>query len=286
MGALRKQHVTAVVKVGGTPDWQVAAYGALWVANDQRALVSRIDARTNKVVATVHVAQPCAGMAAAGGSLWIPDCSSNSVLKVDPASNRVVGRVRTGIASSESYIAAGAGSVWVVSDVDRVTRFDPRTGKVVARIAVPSGAGALAYGFGAVWMSDYADSLVVKIDASANKVAARYPVGNTPLFIAAGAGAVWTLDQGDGKVSRVDPQTGAVTLVPAESPGQGGCIATGVGGVWVTIPGAPVTRIDPATAQVTQQYRGVGGDCISVGYGSVWLSNNQLGNVWRIKAFS
>ena len=43
-----------------------------------------------------------------------------------------------------------------------------------------------------------------------------------------------------------------------------------------------VSRIDPSTNQVVQQFYGKGGDAIRVGLGSVWLSNLEAGNVWRL----
>jgi hypothetical protein len=51
----------------------------------------------------------------------------------------------------------------------------------------------------------------------------------------------------------------------------------------VTTPGTPVTSIDPRRDVVREQFTGVGGDCISTGFGSVWLSNHELGNVWRLR---
>jgi len=39
----------------------------------------------------------------------------------------------------------------------------------------------------------------------------------------------------------------------------------------------------PRRDVVREQFTGVGGDCISTGFGSVWLSNHELGNVWRLR---
>ena len=44
----------------------------------------------------------------------------------------------------------------------------------------------------------------------------------------------------------------------------------------------PLSRIDPSTNAVAQQFTGKGGDAVRVGLGSVWLSNLEAGNVWRI----
>ena len=92
------------------------------------------------------------------------------------------------------------------------------------------------------------------------------------------------MNQSDGSVSRIDPGSGnVVATIPAKVPGEGGCIATGLGSVWVTMPETPVLRIDPKSNKVIERWTGGGGDCISVGFGSIWLSNHAVGNVWRIK---
>ena len=52
--------------------------------------------------------------------------------------------------------------------------------------------------------------------------------------------------------------------------------------VWVTSFEFPLSRIDPSTNTVVQQFYGKGGDAVRVGLGSVWLSNLEAGTVWRI----
>jgi len=48
----------------------------------------------------------------------------------------------------------------------------------------------------------------------------------------------------------------------------------------------PFSKIDPRTNAIIEQCKGVGGDCIGAGLGSVWLSNHDLHNVWRIRPAS
>jgi YVTN family beta-propeller protein len=98
-----------------------------------------------------------------------------------------------------------------------------------------------------------------------------------------GEGAVWTLNQGDGSVSRIDPKTNKVAAkIDVGVPGEGGDIAAGEGSVWVTSFEFPISRIDPASNRVVQQFAGEGGDAIRTGLGSIWLSNLKQQNVWRI----
>src|SRR6185503_13507892 len=120
-------------------------------------------------------------------------------------------------------------------------------------------------------------------DPSTNLVVETIPVGKSPRFIAAGAGAVWTLNQGDGSVSRVDPKTNkVVATIEVGVPGNGGDISVGEGSVWVTSFEYPLSRIDPSTNTVVQQFHGKGGDAVRAAPGALWLSNLEAGNVWRI----
>ena len=84
-------------------------------------------------------------------------------------------------------------------------------------------------------------------------------------------------------MTRVDAKSNkVVATIEVGVPGGGGDIAVGEGSVWVTAFEFPITRIDPLTNKVVQQFAGPGGDAIRVGLGSVWLSNGEAGNVWRI----
>lgn len=64
--------------------------------------------------------------------------------------------------------------------------------------------------------------------------------------------------------------------------GEGGFVTYGLGAVWVSVQDTPLIKVDPAAFQVEERYSGVGGDCVSTAFGSVWLSNRELGNVWRL----
>jgi virginiamycin B lyase len=290
MAQLRSTRLQAVIPVGGAPDapdWQAEGFGAVWVANSAKNAVQRIDPATNRVTAVVPIgAQPCDGLATGFGSVWAVDCAG-ALVRIDPSAGRVVARISVTAESDEGLIATGEGGVWILSSLnashDALIRIDPATNKVGARVLVPVGSTAAAVGFGSVWVTTAAGSSVERVDPSTGKVAATIRVHAGPRFLATGEGAVWVLNQSDGSVSRIDPHTSRVTAtIPVNVPGEGGCIAAGEGGMWVTMAGTPVSRIDPGRNAVTEQFTGVGGDCISTGFHSIWLSNHELGNVWRL----
>jgi hydroxyacylglutathione hydrolase len=281
---LQTVHPVAKFSVPGFPDW-LAIDESVWVSNKPRNSISRIDPHTNRVLATITTGkEPCAGLTVAFGSVWVPNCGDQTISRFDAQTAKLLATLPVNIADTEGTIAAGEGSVWMPSDASGVlTRIDPNTDRVVARIPVPAGSFAAVVGEGAVWVTCTKRNLVSRVDPKAGKVIATIAVGPSPRFLAVGLGAVWTLNQGDGSVSRIDPATNQVTAtILVGVPGEGGDIDTGEGAVWVTAMGKPLSRIDPATNTVVKQFVGKGGDALRVGHGSLWLSNHEFEEVWRI----
>jgi peptide/nickel transport system substrate-binding protein len=61
---------------------------------------------------------------------------------------------RTISVGSAGAIDVGFGSIWVANRVDgTVSRIDPSSGRIVARIKVAERVGALAVGEGGVWVA-------------------------------------------------------------------------------------------------------------------------------------
>lgn len=271
-------------EVPGHPDW-LAVGDAVWVSNSPKNSVTRIDPQTNKVVEVIETGkQPCSGLAIGFGSLWVPNCGDRTLARVDLKTGKVTARIPTGIGDSEGGIAAGAGSIWLVTDKKgTLARFDPETNQVVAEIMVPAGSFAVAFGEKAVWVTCSAGESLVRIDPDTNLIVETITVGKGPRFLTVGGGYVWTLNQTLGNVSKVDPKTNkVVATIDVGVPGGGGEIAFGEGSLWVTAFEFPISRIDPSTDKVVQQFAGKGGDAIRAGLGSIWLSNLSAGNVWRI----
>jgi virginiamycin B lyase len=274
----------AKFSIPGSPDW-VAIGDSVWISNNPKNNISQLDAASNKVGAVIGVAKkPCSGLAIAFDSVWVPICSDGSVQRVDAKSQKIVASIPSGVANDEGGITAGAGSIWMPSDASGVlSRIDPTSNKVVSKISIPSGSFTAAFDAGSVWVTSTKNSLLTRVDAKTEKVLAKIPVGPAPRFLATGLGSVWTLNQGDGSVSRIDPASNQVSAtIEVGVPGAGGDIAVGEGAVWVTAFGKPLSKIDPGTNKVVTQYVGKGGDALRVGLGSLWLSNHEFHEVWRI----
>lgn len=270
--------------VAGHPDWLGVTDDAVWVASSNVNHVVRLDAKTNKPGVVITVQKPCSGLAVGFGSLWIPSCGSHNLVRADDHTGAVLATIPVGPADSEGGIALGAGSVWLVSSgASELDRVDAKSNTVVAKIELPKGSFNPVFAEGSIWVASNAGGTLVHVDPVTNKVVGSTPVGPMPRFLTVGEGSVWVLNQGDGTIARVDAKSGKLlATIAAGIPGLGGEIAYGGGSVWATVFGFPITRIDPKTNKVIQQWTGKGGDSIRFAHGSVWLTFLGGAKVWRL----
>lgn len=265
--------------IPGSPDW-IAVGQNVWVSNKPKGNVTKLDIETNSVAQVIGgLSKPCSGLAIGFGSLWVPTCGDQKLVRIDLGTGKVTNSIQTGIADSEGGIAVGAGSVWMLTDGrSTLARIDAQTNAVTAKIKLPSGCYTPDFGYGSVWVSCTKQNSLVRVDPASNKIIAQIRVGPSPRFLTVGEGAVWTLNQADGSITRVSPSTNEVEATIAVGiPGEGGDISAGEGSVWATSFGFPISRIDPKTNNVVQQFVGTGGDAIRAGAGFIWLSNYMLG---------
>ena len=282
--AMAELHPSAVFAVSGHPDWLAVTEDAVWVTSSSVNHVVRLDAVTNKPGAVVTVSKPCSGLVVAFKSLWIPSCGAHNLVRVDVQTGDIQATVAIGPADSEGGITAGAGSVWLVSSASsELDRIDPEANKVTARIQLPKGSFNPVFAGDSVWVASNDSDALIRVDPGTNSVISTTAIGPKPRFLTIGAGSIWVLNQGDGSISRVDATTGKViATIAAGIPGLGGEIAFGAGSVWATVFDYPITRIDPATNKVVQQWVGTGGDSIRYAHGSIWLTFLLGSKVWRL----
>ncbi len=277
-------HPDATFDVEGQPDWMVVTDDAVWVASSNVNHVVRLDPATNRPTRIVTISQPCSGLATGFGAIWVPSCGAHALVRVDAQTGKIAAQIPVAPADSEGGITVGDGSVWMATSKKGVlARIDPQTNKAIAEIRIPSGSYAPAFGDSGVWISSTEHNLLTHVDTRSNRVVTSIPIGPQPRFLTVGAGSVWTLNQGDGTISRVDMKTNRlVATIPAGIPGTGGEIAFGDGSIWATVFQIPISRIDPASNAVVQQWVGAGGDSIRVGHGSIWLTDFAHAKVWRL----
>jgi streptogramin lyase len=277
--------VAATISVGAVADWVAVTSQGVWVGSKKPNAVKMVDPGTGQVTGVDLPGDPCAGLAADADSLWVPLCGRVPQLaKVDLKSHALVHVFDVGPAGPEGGVAAGAGSVWLITDKHgSLVRIDPDSGAIRQTIHVPPGSFNPHFSDGRIWVTRAGGSGVTSVDATSGNVLGHFPTGPHPRFLTIGGGAVWTLNQGDGSLSRVDVdgRQAGVTL-PLHTPGPGGDITYIDGIVLTTMMKTPLTVIDAATSVVLCQWKGAGGDAIGVGYGAIWLTSYAGGTVSRI----
>jgi virginiamycin B lyase len=263
----------AKIPAPSKPDW---IFASDFIFSPGAGALNRIEIKTNKPAPEIgDLARPCGGMTAGFDSLWVPLCGDGSLAKLDAKSFKVSARIPTGAASVPGNVAASADSLWVLADEKTtLSRIDPTKNTIVAEIRLPAGCRSLLFGEAALWVACPAENKVLRINPATNLVEKRIEVSDTPVAIADGEGSIWAYCRKDGKVDRIDPKTNKVSKsVDVGLPGSDAEIAVGEGSVWVSSVGFPITRIDPKTETVAQQFYGEGGGVIALSKGAVWLAN-------------
>jgi ABC-type transport system substrate-binding protein/DNA-binding SARP family transcriptional activator/streptogramin lyase len=178
-------------------------------------------------------------------------------------------------------IAAGAGAVWVTDTAsDLVLRIDS-DGRSVDRIPVGHRPTGIAVGDGEVWVVNQLDRTVSEINPQALRQVGTIQVGTGAGAIAFGHGSIWVANATDYTLSRIDPNSGAVTTIPLA--GEPGGIAAGDRGIWVSSTSTgQLLLVDPDSNAVSQSISiGNGPQGVAVGGGSVWIANTPDGTVTR-----
>ncbi len=264
------------------PEWMFYSTEISVPAKDH---LDKIDTKTNKTGDPVAgIQKPCGGMVSAFGSLWVPACGDGSLVRIDPKTSKVIATIGSGTADVRGSIAASADSVWLLTDSKTtVSRIDPDQNAVVGEIRVPAGCEGLTFGESALWLACPNENKVLRINPESNLVDKVIDVSARPRALAVGGDAIWVLCEKEGKVDRIDPKTNKVEKsIALDVPGAKGAIAFGDGAVWVTMTGFPLTRIDPQSESVAQQFYGAGGGAILASPGAIWLSNLDSGTLLRI----
>jgi streptogramin lyase len=279
--------IQAKIHTGGDPDWLAVGFGSIWVSVPKNDEIVRIDPVTNSIQARIKVpGEPCYGIGIGKTHVWVLACKGQTLLRIRPWDNQVDRTSAVHIAPhGEGAIAVAQNSVWFVgnenghsAELVRVTSSTSKMAAVGADSAVVNAA------FGSIWVTSSGEGKVYRVDPQSLTVTAKITVPAGPRFTTAGGGSVWVLSQSEGLVSRIDPvQNKVVSTIKAGVPGAGGDIAYGGDRLWVAAAGTPLTRIDPQSNQVLEQYGNYkGADAVRFGFGSVWVSDHGKGDVWRI----
>jgi virginiamycin B lyase len=129
--------------------------GSVWISNPEVNVVQQIDPKALKVVHEIATGPRPRYMAVGAGSIWALAQVDGSITRYTPATKQTV-RIEAGLVGAGGDMTFGAGTVWARGAGDRLLiRLDPATNQVIAEYGPAAGAGAVAVGHGAVWISAY-----------------------------------------------------------------------------------------------------------------------------------
>ncbi len=196
------------IEVGGRPGPIVYGGGRVWVADEDGAGITAINARGGNRVYRRGIVPRAAPLrlAVGAGGLWASSASSGTVRRIDLSSVRADLPIAVGRGPAGVTVAQGL--VWVAnSRSGTVTRVDPSIQAVVGDpIDVGGRPGGIDSGTGLVWVANSLDGTVLRLDIdSGEKVGSPIGVGPDPGAVAVGGDAVWVANNGDGTVTRIEP---------------------------------------------------------------------------------
>ena len=219
------------------------------------------------------------------GTVWL-GADDATVARFGVAETRVTGTIRVGSGEERVRLAVGAGAVWVADpDAGTVSRIDPGTNTVTARLEVGTKPHSVIVAAGAVWVTIEEDGVVVRIDP-ATRAMTRIHVRGSPTFLAYGAGTLWVTDTAASNLVRIDTMSNTVVGdgQAGECPGR---IVADETTVWVedACESSTMFQIDPSTGKVLGT-AAVGEDTrgLALAKGSLWVANSSDGTVSQVDA--
>jgi DNA-binding SARP family transcriptional activator/ABC-type branched-subunit amino acid transport system substrate-binding protein/DNA-binding beta-propeller fold protein YncE len=260
--------------------------------------VAVIDPRTGELRHRIDVGSTPSAVAVGEGAVWVVDADDRTVSRIDPDSHDVS---TFGTGSTPTDIAVGEGSVWVGDGEELasaqfvgpvatgLTRLDPSTRAVRARVGLPAEGGAianlvedhLAVAAGGVWAVT-PESALVRVDPASNAVSR--PTRPLEVAAVAAAGDAWWALGGDGTIARLDSRSGALGSSMRLELSSTGSLAAGGGSAWVTSPlDGTLWRVQPgARLFATAIPVGRGVTDVAYGEGALWVVNPVRGQLLRV----
>jgi YVTN family beta-propeller protein len=267
------------IDVGATPMSLAYGAGAVWAANKDGGSVSRIDPRTNLVVATIQVGGQPWGLAFDGRSLWVGNYARGTVSRIDPRTDRVAARIRLGTAPIA--LAYGRGALWV-GDYSTPTLFrvDARAGTVSARYALAGAHLDVLPRASGIWVASESGELAV-FDPARRRITHRITGGADTTFVEPCGSALWATNFEGAAAWRIDERRAAVTGRIAVGRGAAG-IACASGSIWVaSYASNRLLRIAPSGRVVARLETGLSPTDVLAAAGGVWVANSADGSVTR-----
>lgn len=235
----------------------LVAFGSVWVTNGPaKKTVTRLDPRTDAVIARIRMPHPPAVVTAGAGALWVTSYLGNSLTRIDPGTNRPTRTISLAPRGTGPIgVTVFRGFVWVANHdgepTTSVSKIEPATMRMVD--VIPVGAGSEA----------------------------------GPAWILSSAGSIWTNPNGNSSVVvRIDPRTDRI-VATIRDPSACTQLAADDTGVWGACPEDPtsipgLSRIDARTNRVTATFKAAWAGAVALDHGSLWFATGATYQLGRI----
>ena len=271
------------VTVGTSPSGTAFDGSSVWVANELSGTVSRIDAATATVTATITVGTNPAGVLFDGTSIWVSNNGASSVSRINPATNTVTATV-TGIPAPQGLAFDGT-NLWVASTGSGgVKKVSPASNSVVATVSTGTWPWGAAFDGTSIWVSNVNSNTLTKINPTTNAVVdtATLDAGSGPTNMVFDGHRLWAVCYYGGEVAAVDTASATVERTISTGVNPMGIAYDGTN-VWVTDPGAStIWKVDPLAGTATSSTTGAGGWTAVFDGTSLWTTDNGSNSVNRI----
>jgi DNA-binding beta-propeller fold protein YncE len=238
-----------------------------------------------RIVDTIRIGGVPRDATVGAGSVWVTD-ADGLLRRVDPRTGRVIATVRAGTRATS--VTASADAVWLMAAIDRdghqvrLTRIDPASSRVVARIGRFSWDGAiLAAAPDAVWLQrvQLAPVPLRRVDPATNRIEVAFG-RDLRTAMAADEDRLWTLSM-DGVLEWRDSATGRLLgrktgFPPRPSGGPWKqAIAADSGGAWIANgQDGVITRVATDGDVEVRADIGANGPLV-LARGSLWVTLND-----------
>lgn len=180
--------------------------GSVWLATNSSGILSRIDPRTDTVIASIAIPSGSFCPLFANGFVWVTSTEHSVLTKVDPSTNKVAAEIPIG--KTPRFLTSGAGSIWTLNQGDgTISRVEMKSNRLVASIiaGISGPGGEITFGFGSVWAT-LEKFPINRIDARTNKIVRQW-TGAGGDSIRVGHGSIWLTNLEAGIVWRINPAT-------------------------------------------------------------------------------
>ena len=194
--------VTERTDLPGWPSAVAVGAGSVWVADDGRDVIVRLDELTGEIEgAPIAVGPDPVALDHDGTQLLVAHATGRVTIV---AEDGVIG-VPFELGGALSDVAAGDGAAWV-ADIERsaVHRIDVDRRAVDRTVAVPPGAVRLALAPDRLWVSNL-EATVTAVDLTSGAVSEPVPVGSAPIGLSVTSAALWVANSEDDTVTRLHP---------------------------------------------------------------------------------